>query len=404
MKKVMVLAGTPWQIPLIKKLKSMGCEVYDINLYSDSPAFALANHHCTLDILDKKSCLDYAKENGIDAIMSEQCDIATNTIAYIADSMGLPGIGEEMATLYTDKYKMCEFGKAHGIPVPEFKLCENISEAIDFFKDMGRRIIIKPLDSNSSRGVYIIDTEDDLKKYFDKSLSYSRNRKAVLCESYINGTEFTIDGIKTDNGHVCLAISEKHHYEYNPNIADELYFSHSNDRFDYELLKSVNDKFVNESGLPFGLTHAEYKFEDGKFYLIEIGARGGGNLIGSDIVPLMSGVDNYDYLIKKSLGIKTDENVHIADEYKNRCAVLKFFDFKKTGRVTEIIGTDYLDNCPNIITYRLNFGIGDELKPAADDSKRAGFYIAYADSDEELRKIMNEVSEKIYVEAESNDQ
>ena len=81
-----------------------------------------------------------------------------------------------------------------------------------------------------------------------------------------------------------------------------MFFSYDNDKFDYDLLRKVNDEYVNKTGLPFGLTHAEYKYEDGKYYLIEIGARGGGNLIGSHIVPLISGVDNYTYLIEKTLG------------------------------------------------------------------------------------------------------
>ena len=42
----------------------------------------------------------------------------------------------------------------------------------------------------------------------------------------------------------------------------------------------------------------------GKYYLIEIGARGGGNLISAVIVPLMSGVDNYAYLVDSCFGFQ----------------------------------------------------------------------------------------------------
>lgn len=403
MKRVMVLAGTAWQIPLIKKLKKMGCEVYNVNLYEDSPAFAVSDYHEVIDILNKTDCLNYAKKHNINAIMSEQCDIATPTIAYVASNMNLPGIGEDMAELYTNKFKMREFGSSNGIPTPEYRICFNVNEAEEFLNNIGKKIIIKPLDSNSSRGVFIIDNAEELKLYFDSTLSHSRIKKAVLCERYINGTEFTVDGIKTDNGHVSLAVSEKHHYDYNTNIADELFFSHSNNNFDYELLKQINDSFVNKSGLPFGLTHAEYKYEDGKFYLIEIGARGGGNLIGSTIVPLMSGMDNYEYLIKKSLGIITNENLQISEELKNRCAVLKFFDVKKSGKVKKVHGINYMRECPNIVTYKLNFDIGDTIVPAADDSKRIGFYIAYSDNKDELMGIMEQIEKKFDIEVESDD-
>ena len=80
------------------------------------------------------------------------------------------------------------------------------------------------------------------------------------------------------------------------------------------------------SGLPFGLTHAEYKYRNGKYYLMEIGARGGGNLISAYIVPLVSGVDVYDYLIDKTLGKRCKENIVVSEKAMKRRAVLNFFD------------------------------------------------------------------------------
>lgn len=397
----MVLSGMPAQFPIINKLHEFGCEVYDVNLLENSPAFEIADHFAVMNILDKEACLNYARENNIDAIMSEQCDIATTTIAYVATELGLPNIGNKMARLYTNKFAMREFGTKNGIPTPEYRICYNIQEAIEFFNNLGKKMIIKPLDSNSSRGVYTIETIEDLKSHFDSSMANSLREKAVLCERYIRGTEFTIDGIVTKNGHVCLAISEKHHYPHNDNIADELFFSHNSDKFNYDLLRETNDKFVNLSGLKFGLTHAEYKYEDGQYYLIEIGARGGGNYIGSTIVPIMSGVDNYDYLVKKYLGIDFDDAVAIDPSLRDRCCVLKFFDTPdKGGIVKNIKGLDFINNNQNVLDFKLNFEIGDQIEPARDDAARIGYYIAYAESRDELRALMQEIENAFCIELE----
>jgi len=399
--KVLVLSGANAQIPIIKRLHNMNCEVYDVNLYEESPAFKYSDYSRAMDILDKEACLTYAKENNVDAVMSDMCDIATPTIAYIAEQMGLPGIGMEMAELYTNKFAMREFGSRNGIPTPEYKICQNKDEAKEFFIALGRRIIIKPLDSNSSRGVFTVTSIEDLDKYFDVSLSYSHIRKAVLCERYINGTEFTVDGIVTKFGHRCLAISQKHHYEHNTNIADELFFSHYNDNFDYDLLRKTNDRFVNLSGLRYGLTHAEYKFENGKYWLIEIGARGGGNYISSTIVPLMSGVDNYKYLIDKTFGRETNEDLSIDKNLWDRCSVLKFFDTPENGgKVKAIHGLDYLESSENVVEYALNFKIGDIIEPAVNDSARIGYYIAFADSKKELHKLMKNIKTKFVIDLE----
>ena len=105
-------------------------------------------------------------------------------------------------------------------------------------------------------------------------MSFSRVERSVLAERFIVGTEFTIDGVKTPNGHYTMAISEKNHFAHNESIANELLFSHYNPNFDYDKLRATNDAFVMKSNLQFGFTHAEYKFEDftAEGYFIAIGS------------------------------------------------------------------------------------------------------------------------------------
>ncbi|MBR6524009.1 MAG: ATP-grasp domain-containing protein [Clostridia bacterium] len=391
-KKIMVVAGSRWQIPITKKIKDMGHLPHVVNLYEDSPAFLYATKSGVMDILDKDACLKFATENKIDAILSEECDIAMPTVAYIADNLNLPSQGADKIALFTNKFKMREFCRANGLKFPEYRKCSTFDEAAEFFKTVGGKIIIKPLDANSSRGVFTITSEEELELYFEQAMSFSKVEKCVLAERYIEGTEFTIDGIKTPDRHYSLAISEKKHYPHNKNIAYELYFSHNNSNFDYEKLKAVNDEYVNLSGLPFGLTHAEYKYENGEYYLIEIAARGGGNLISSDIVPVMSEIDNYKYLIDCSIGECLNENFEVPESLKERCCVLRFFDAPADGgTVKEIEGTDILTNDPRVIKWELNFKVGDYIEKAKDDSKRIGFYIAYADNDKQLKDLMHSI-------------
>ena len=70
-------------------------------------------------------------------------------------------------------------------------------------------LIIKPLDSNSSRGVFKLENEADIAERFPESLKYSKSKKAVLVEEYIDGPEFTVDGIVIGDGHRSLGISKR---------------------------------------------------------------------------------------------------------------------------------------------------------------------------------------------------
>ena len=394
--KILVLPGSQWQVPIVKKIKAMGYNVIAVNPYTDSPTFAYSDTCIQSDIFKQDNYLAQVRALQPSAVLSDECDIATELVADLADKLGVRSQTVLIAQLYTNKVKMREFLQAHNFPCPAFQICHSLDEATAFYRHLNKQMIIKPIDSNSSHGVFTINNENELMQHFDEALSFSRMDKAVICEQYIHGTEFTVDGIKTEYGHTCLAISEKKHYEYNKNVAYELFFSHNNPNYDYNRLREINDQYVNLSGLPFGLTHAEYKYEDGEFYLIEIGARGGGNLISAEIVPCMSGYDNYEALIQMALG-EPIEKVPVVDEkLKNRCAVLEFFDAPGNGgKVTCIEGEDFLRNNPHILSYQFNFKVGDTILPAVCDTARIGFYIAYAESRQKLLDLMQEIKEKV---------
>ena len=156
----------------------------------------------------------------------------------------------------------------------------------------------------------------------------------------------------TPQGYFNLVISEKTQFSYNKNLDEFLYFSYNNPKYNYDRLREINKQFVEASDLPFGFTHAEYRYEDGEFYLLEIGARGGGAEISSHIVPAMTGVDNYSVLIDMFTGSPIEHPVKFDEGYESRCAVLKFFDTtEKGGVVKKVKGLDFLDKHPDVLNY-----------------------------------------------------
>lgn len=403
-KRVLVIAGGAWQVPLVRKVKELGYEAVNSNLYEGSPAFEYADHCEVANVLDKDKNLEIAKKYNVNAVLTDESDIAVPTVAYVAETLGLPTIGQEKAILFTNKYQMRCFCRDHGLNTPEFCECETPEQVIEFKNRLNKPVIMKPLDSQSSRGVYIIEDEQTVRAHFEETRQYSSGKKAVIVERYIHGTEFTVDGIIVGGKHYSLAVSQKKHYNYNPNVASELFFSYQNSEYDYDQLRAQNDKVVDLAKLPFGITHAEYKYEDGKFYLIEIAARGGGTRISSDIVPLMTGIDNYQILIDAALGKQNGDVQPMIEEKiktmdKNRCAVLKFLDTEQDGEtVLKINGREEIIADPKVLELHLEFQEGDRIYKAKDDRSRIGFYIAYGDTREELRQRMEWVERTLQVQ------
>ena len=394
----MVLPGTMWQVALIDKIREMGHRALVVNPAPDSVGFAHADAYLQSDIFDVDKVIAFGKEQHIDAVMSDECDIAMNLIARLGEEFGVPALDKNTASLYTDKFLMREFSKKIGLRYPEYKHCRAVEDAIELLHAVNAPIIIKPLDSNASHGVFKVTTEQELREKFVESMSFSRHEKCVLAERFIDGVEFTIDGIKTPSAHYTLAISEKKHFKHNESIANELYFTHHNNRFDYDEIRRVNDAFVMHSDLRFGFTHAEYKYENGVFYLIEIAARGGGNMISSVITQYMTGYDTYRYLIECATGDIHEQDFSLRPEYRNRAAVLKFFSTPREGGVVKAVkGLDYIESEPDIVQFKLNFKIGDAIVPAANDSARIGFYIACSESKEKLNEVMKNVEQQFEI-------
>lgn len=399
MSKVLVFPGTRWQIPLIKRIKELGHEVFLVNPVQNENVAKLADYFFESDIFKVDEIEEYARTNEIDAVISDECDIAMPVVAELGHRLCVNTLSMETAALYTDKFLMREFCKQKGLNTVEYQLCSTVNQAISFQKTLNCPIVIKPLDSNASHGVFTVHNESEIRDHFQDALFFSRVKKAVLAERYIVGTEFTVDGIRTPSGHYTLAISEKKHFEHNDNIANELFFSHTNPRFDYEKLKRTNDSFVMQSNLSFGFTHAEYKYEKGEFLLIEIGARGGGNMISSVITQFMTGYDTYKYLIDCSIGNIKDEAFPVRPEYWEKTAILKFFVTPNGGgKVKKISGIDYLEKTDDIKAYDFNFKEGDVIEDAKNDSARIGYYIACSENKHRLDEVIRQINQKVRIE------
>lgn len=399
---VIVLPGTKWQIPLVQKLKRRGYRVIVLDYYENQPAYEYADEYRIVDILDKENVYEIAKEYSSLAVLSDECDIATPTVAWVSEKMGKPTIGMKMADLYTNKYSMRVFAKKNNFATPLYFKCFSLDEAITVYRNYHKKMIMKPLDGNSSRGVFSIKCQQDIQNHFCESLRYSKKEKCVLLEEYIDGVEFSVDGIKIMDRYYTLSVAQKKHYKNNENLDQELIFRYQNPDYDYDLLRKTNRDYVLASGLEFGLTHAEYKYKDGKYYLIEIGARGGGNLLSGVIDPNISGIESQECLIDWSIGGKCKESdLNYRDNYKKRCAILSFFDVgNNTGKISKISGIEYLKNNKCIKSFYFDYSEGDTVTQVKDGGNRFGYYIACCDSLKELEQIKREVAKKVEIKFE----
>jgi biotin carboxylase len=321
--------------------------------------------------------------------------VAVPTVAYVAENLGLEGIGYETALRFTNKFLMRKYLKDK-IPdhIPEFYFFNDAAEAITFCKGLTNLhdYLVKPVNSQGSKGVYDLN-HHSLNELISSAFIESRSR-GILVEKIIRGFEYSVECYKQDNNIYSLAVTKKYHYLSNDCIdVRNTYLGDVSPELE-ALLFDLNKKVIEALELPFGVTHAEYKVQDGKGYLIEIAARGGGGSISSKIVPYLTGFEPIRALIHRVF--KEPYEIKIND-YKKKFVVMKFFDFKP-GKIKEIYWDKNLTT--DLLFFNLDVKRGDTIKKVLDSRDRPGYFVVAGTNRDEVLKKEHLIENSILIDYE----
>lgn len=308
-KKILILGAGLCQMPIIEQCKRLGHTVLVSSVPGPYPGFQAADTAYHFDLRRKEDLLRIARKERIDAVLTDQTDIPVATAAWIADAMQLPGIGYECALRFTNKELMRKACRRLGIATPEFCASDSLNDLAAWAEDIGYPIMVKPVDNQGSRGVSRVDCPADLERAFDEAVPYTACGR-VIAERCISGREFAVLSYVIDGAVTPLIVGDR--YDFNlPNryIPRATLFPANLAVDQRSRLLEANSRIIAGLGQPFGIAYAELRIEETtqEIYLVEIAARGAGMFISSDIIPLASGVDVNDLLIRQALG----ESAHI---------------------------------------------------------------------------------------------
>jgi len=395
MKNALIVAGGTWQVPIITFFRNKGYTIYVVDPYVFSDGSKLADVHVQCDVRAVYDILQKVKGIKFDIVASDQSDISVTNVAIIAEQLRLKGNSPESTQNFVNKFLMRTLAQRLKLPIPAFAKASKYEDVTEFIKTHSLPVIIKPADSQSSRGVFKIDDKNigDMPKLFAECLSFSNCGYSVV-EGFVPGIELTVEGFASGGKHRTLAISSKKHFrtaiasslEYPPvNIPDSILAK----------VEQANDTFVENTGLNFGITHAEYMVvpETGEVNLIEIACRGGGSLISSNITNWVAGVNNYEMYYTCLTGGTVDVK---SLPVRKRNAILHFFEFGE-GKVQSITGIDEVKAIKGVDFIKMFFKEGDTLSNASDDRSRQGMVIIFADSKTELDNTLQQVCNTIKV-------
>lgn len=387
-KKLMLLGGLRYLIPVIKAAHELGLYVITCDYISDNIAHKFSDEYHNVSIMDKEAVLSLAKELDIDGIMSFAVDPGVITAAYVAEKLSLPSCPLKSIMILQDKALFRQFLTMHNFTAPTAKGFSHERVTDDDLSKFHFPVIVKPVDSAGSKGVTRVDNEGELEPAIQIALlnSFSGN---FIIEDFIEQKGFSSD---TD----CFSVNGKmEFYSFSDQRFDEnainpytpsayswpsTISSENQDELKHEL-----QRLIDLLDLGTSIYNVEVRVGvDGKAYIMEMSPRGGGNRL-SEMLKYATGVDLIKNAVRAAVGYDVLDVSH--KEYNAYWAEVILHANQKGIFKQVDIDKDF--NKEHVVELDLWVKEGDEVRDfnAANDS--IGTLILQFETQDQLDEMMN---------------
>ena len=307
MKKLMILGGSRYAIPVIDAAHKLGLYAITADYLPDNVAHKFSDQYVNVSIIEKENVLKVAQELQIDGVVSFACDPGVVTAAYVAEKMGLPFQGSYKSTsILQDKGFFRKFLTENGFNVPHAKSYSDKNAPladIDFFT---WPVIVKPVDSAGSKGVTKVNKPEELHAAIDTALGGSHNGHFIIedfltFDGYHSSADpFTVDGKLVFSTYSDQLFDKEADNPYTPAL---IIWPSSMKKANQDYL----DKEIQRLMMLLGMKTGIYNIEscvgiDGKPYIMEVSPRGGGCKI-AELQRLAFGVDLIENEVRAAVGM-----------------------------------------------------------------------------------------------------
>ena len=311
MKKILLLGGSRYLLPVIKSAHELGLYVITCDYLPDNIAHKYSDEYVNVSIIDKEAVLEVAKKLEIDGIMSFATDPGVVTAAYVAEKLGLPyGGSYESVSILQDKGRFRSFLTEHNFNVPHAKSYKNLEDALrdtDFFT---WPVIVKPVDSAGSKGVTRVDDKNELRKAIEYALDFSHCDQFII-EDFIEkkGCSSDTDSFSIDGKLVATTFSSQRFDVQSDNPYAPMAYSWPStfSREHEDELTSEIQRLLTLLDMQSSIYNIETREGvDGKAYIMEVSPRGGGNRL-AEMIRYASGVDMIKAAVQAAVGLQIDK-------------------------------------------------------------------------------------------------
>ncbi len=378
-KAVLVFGCGELQQSIIGRAHKMGLYVVGIDPCKDAFCKDDVDSFEVVGGQDYEGTCAVVEKYGIDAIVTAATDKPLVMMARIAEKYGFPFFSVDTARWSTDKFQMKQRFLEGGVPCAKGRLVKSVDET----SDMAYPVIVKPRDNSGSRGVKLCRTPKELEESMTEALEYSK-LDTVLVEEFIEGPEYSIEGLHYDGKDEVIQFTEKKTTEFPYNVE----LGHKQPALLSDAQKDAIREIISKIGKALMFencpSHTELKINDRGIFVIETSPRLGGDYITSTLVPLSMGINMEDQLLHISLGEVIDATTGRYDMASGVC----FFNLPY-GKVTSIdTAINEVLSWPKLQFFSMNLKVGERVNSITSSLNRHGLFIVQGETRMEVDKYI----------------
>ena len=352
MKRILILGASLMQKPAIVEAKKLGCYVVAVDANPEAFCVGMVDRFEKIDLADVPSLIKFAKglydDGGLSAVFTAATDFSTS-VASITSSLNLKGHSLEASLNASDKSRMRAKFLQNNLPSPKFIEVENASFSSKILSSLSFPLVVKPVDNMGARGCVLVDDEAHIVEAIQKATMFSKTRR-VIVEEYIEGPEFSIEGLVFDGKVYITALADRHIFfcPYFVEMGHTIPSAFSSEITDK--IFSVFVKGVKALGLTHGACKGDIFFDINKKEAVigEIAARLSGGYMSGWTVPYSSDINITRLALKLALGEKIDEEL----PFPTKENTFKFASERAwisiPGVINEIMGLEAAKSSANV--------------------------------------------------------
>jgi biotin carboxylase len=364
----------------ILRAKELGLRVAAVDRNPDAPGLGEADIARVVDFSDTAAVLKATARLKLDGVLTVSADRAVPVVAAVAEARGLPGIGVETAHLMTHKIAMRRRLGEAGVPQPRFAAVRSLAERRRAADEVGFPAVLKPADSGGQRGVFRVESLDDIDGHLHEALAASPSGEAIL-EEFVDGMEMNGIVLARDGESIPLTLSDRMRP---PGIGFGVGWIHVYPASIYgaqlEESERIAGHTVHALGLRTGVAFPQLiAAPDGRVVVVECAARIPGGQM-ADLVRWAVGVDLVEVQIRMALGDELPDEL-VLPKFEQPLAI-RFLTAQPgplpTGRVEWIGPLDKVLAFPGVVQADVYLQVGETIRPVRLDGDRRGYVIATA--------------------------